>query len=62
MDSRFGNARGHEDEGMCEPASVPYRRSDPWPFKYSVTERGIVLNKIPARKKEPKQELGEALL
>lgn len=48
------------DAGVCKFTSLPYRRDLPWPFLFSVTERGLVINKT-ARKKVERQDLGEAL-
>lgn len=61
MDSSAGNARGSTDAGVCELTQIQHRRDSPWPFRYSVLDRGIVVNNLPARKKVEEKEIGEAL-
>jgi hypothetical protein len=63
MDSSERDSEGDaQDSGVRELTSVSHRRDSDWPFKYSVTSRGVVINRLPPRKKGAKQDLGEALL
>jgi len=60
-DSAIDTGRSAE-EGVREPSLVPHRRDSPWPFRYSVLDRGIVINRCPPRKKSAGQkEVGDAL-
>lgn len=61
MDSRIRNKRADQDEGVRELTQVSHRRKTDWPFKYSVLDRGIVVNKSAPRKKGEVKNLGEAL-
>lgn len=60
-DSERNKKRDCEDAGVCKFTSVPHSRSFPWPFAYSVTEKGIVRNTF-ARRKAERKEIEQALL
>lgn len=64
VDRSAGDEEGHDPHTrVCKLASVQHRRDSDWPFLYSVTDRGITINKPPLRKKggNTVEKIGEAL-